>query len=805
MIKNYLTIAFRVFKNQLVYTLINVFGLGLGLACCLVTYVFLSHELSFDTFHEKKDQVFKVVTEYTTDQGEIAHLAKTSYPLAPAINRDLPDFGKVLQVQGPYENQISFTLDGDFKIFKESGTIYTNEHFFDLLSFEIIRGASGEILEQPGKAFLTETLAKKYFGDLDPIGQILSVQKDSAKVEVVGIVKDPPVNNSLPFDLLISYETFKNRYRSVHRDNWMMLWFGSTYVGFEGTYSLSEKEDRLNTILEKYIDKEEAAKYRFQLMPITEIHTRDEYGNNTNYTIPSIVIYVLIVLTVLLIGTACLNFINLATAQAINRAREIGIRKTIGGNRAELKVQFFLETLMIVLLAAMVALTITQVFLFSINTYLQQYTNYSLQLSFDSLLFMIPVILIVTLLAGFYPAFVISGYHPIEAIKSKITERSGSGNYYLRRVLVVAQFCFSIMMIVSMIIVASQMNYLNNSEMGFNRENVVHLNLPTNYDQDPSVASLKSELLNLSYVESAAMSFGPPIGGFSWNCSFRRLENDYEDGMISTVKFVDANYIDTWEISFSSGKQLTPREVNDSTFHVIVNKKFLKKLQVKEEEAVGFKFAFNGNLYGIIDAVTEDFNTHSLKVDLQPVIMAYRPDYFSGIDIRLKGKNIHQASGNIEDVFRKYYPLAYFDFVVPEDAIQDAYALEKFVYRIILIFSVMSVIISIIGLYGLVSFMVARNRKMIGVRKVFGASTWSILKIFAKEYLVLLGISFVIASPLAYLIGTNFLSSFVYRIPMNPMFFVQAFLIVLVIAVLTVGWKSYQSATQNPANSLRYE
>lgn len=804
MIKNYLTIAFRVFKNQPVYTAINVFGLGLGLACCLVTFIFLYHELSFDSFHEKKDRIYKIVTEYKTDQGDIRHNAKTSYPLASAINRDLPDFGKVLELQGPYENQISFTQNGDFKIFKETNTVYANEYFFDLLSFEILHGASGEILDQPGKLFMTERLAKKYFGDMNPIGQMVSIQEDSAKAEVVGILKNPPLNNSLPFEIIISYETFRNRYQSIHKDNWAMLWAGSTYVGFENTYSVGDKESQLNSILEKYLDPEDANKYTYKLMPITDVHTSDEYGNNTYYTIPSMLVYVLIVLAVLLIGTACLNFINLATAQAIKRAKEIGIRKTIGGNRGQLKVQFFLETLMIVGLASLVALTVTQIMLFAINNYLQQYTNYNLQLTWQVIGFMVPLILAVTLLAGFYPAIIISGYHPVEAIKSKITERAGSGNYYLRRILVVAQFCFSIMMLVSVIIVATQMTYLNNTEMGFNRESVVHLKLPTNYDKDPKVKSLETRLLQLNYIESAALSFGPPIGGFGWNCSFRRLENEYEDGMNGSVRFIDENYVDTWEIPIVAGNGLNSKKVNDSTFHVIVNKKFLEKMQLTQEEAIGMKFAFNGNLYGIIDAVTEDFNTFSLKVSMQPVIMAYRPDYFSGIDIRLN-KDFYTVSAKVEDVLREFYPLAYFDFVIPEEAIQSSYALEKFVYRIILIFSGMSVVISIIGLYGLVSFMVARNRKMIGVRKVFGASTASILRIFAKEYLILLGIAFVIASPLAYLIGENFLSSFVYRIPLSPMFFVAAFLIVILIAVVTVGWKSYQSATQNPANSLRYE
>ncbi len=805
MIRNYLIVALRVFRVQPVYTSINILGLGLGIACCIVTFIFLKHELSFDTFHEKKDRVFKIVAEYHTDRGDVHHIARTSYPLAEAIQNDLPDLGKVLQIQGPYENEVSFTYQGNFRIFKEKRALYANENFFNLLSFKILKGADGTVLKKPGKVFLTERLASKYFNGDDPIGQTIRLQGDSTLAEVVGIIENPPSNNSLPFDLVVSYETFRKRFEDIHRNNWTMLWAGSTYIELSDAHNLTNAEEQLTGILPKYIDEEDAAKYHYRLMPVPKIHTSEEYGNNTYYTIPGMVIYVLIALAVLIMGTACLNFINLATAQAIKRAKEIGIRKTLGGNRNQLQVQFYLETLLIVVVASLIALTIAQLFLYAINNYLQQYTIFDLHLNFDVLLFLIPVVIAVTLLAGTYPALIISGYHPVEAIKSRITEFAGSGNYVFRKALVVVQFCFSMVLLVSMIIILSQMNYLNNTDMGFNRDNVIHLRLPSNLQKNPEIAGLKNELLRQSYVEQASLSFGPPIGGPSWNCSFRKLDDEYQDGLTGSVKFVDEHYLETWEIPVIHGNSLTSRLINDSTFHVMVNRKFLQKIGMTEQEAIGTRFEFNGNLYGVIDGITDDFNTHSLKVSLQPAILAYRPSFFSGIDIRLKGVALATVSGEIESVFRQFFPKAYFEVIYPEDEIQYAYAMEKFIFRVVLIFCCMSVIISVFGLYGLVAFMVSRNRKMIGVRKVFGASTWSILKLFSREYLILLVIAFVISCPFAYILGSNFLSSFVYSITLSPSYFLMAFLIVMLIAVLTVGWKTYQSATQNPAQSLRYE
>ncbi len=805
MLRNYFTISIRIFKNQPVYTVINVFGLGLGLACCIVTFIFLSNELSYDSFHKKKNQLYKLVTSYKTDQGDIRHDSRSVYPLADAIRRDLPEFGSILQIQGPYENTISYTdTDGNFKIFKEQGTIYVSEQFFEMLSFNILRGAGGEILSEPNKVFLTERLAAKYFSDEDPIGKMVRLQNDSSVAEVVGIIENPPLNSSLPFDLLISYKTFANRYPNIH-ENWKMTWVGSLYIEFGENQDLSVARDRLNSILPKYIGDEDAAKYKLDFLPITKIHTADEYGYNTFYTIPHELIYTLIVLSILLIGTACLNFINLATALATKRGKEIGIRKTIGGNKKQLVIQFMLETVLVVTLSSIFALTVAQIFLFVLNDYLSQYTIFDLQITFESILFLVPLIITVTFMAGFYPSLIVSGYDPVDALKNRISVQKGSGSYFLRKGLVLAQFCFSLLMLVSLIIITSQMQFLSNTEMGFNREQVIHLKVPTNAAKSDKVAAFRGELLKLSYVFEASKSFGPPVGGSSWNTSFKKLENEYEDGMRGSLRFVDENYVKTWDIELAHGDGLIANEVNDSTFHVLVNKKFLEKIEFTPEEAIGKRFGFNNNLYGIIDGVTENFNTNSLKVTLRPAILAYRPDYFSGIDVKVEGKHFLEVQPQLETIFHEFFPRALFEYVDPEDAIRDSYALEEFVYHIIQVFSIISVIISVIGLYGLVSYMVARNSKMIGVRKVFGASTMEILRLFIWDYFILLGIAFLLASPLAYYIMDMFLSSFVYHISLSVWYFLLAFLMIVVIAILTVGWKTYHSAIQNPAHSLRYE
>ncbi|MEL7145473.1 MAG: FtsX-like permease family protein, partial [Bacteroidota bacterium] len=548
-------------------------------------------------------------------------------------------------------------------------------------------------------------------------------------------------------------------------------------------------------------------KYQFRLQPLTEIHTDERYGNNTHYVVPNQLIIGMILLALLLLGTACLNFVNLSTAQAIKRSKEVGIRKTIGGHRNQLVAQFMTETLLIVTVATIMAFTLTQLVLNSVNSYLTTLIPYDLAFDGSVLLFALVLVLAVTFLAGFYPAMILAGYHPIDAIRNSITGNRQSGSFLLRKALITAQFVFSILLISVTVIISGQINHIRTMDIGFDREDIVHINLTTNVASSQEFRSFMQSLKTKSYVRDLTASADTPIGGggYGWNSDFKLPENGYEDGMSASVRFVDERFIETYNIDLAAGENLRGTEINDSTFYTLVNRELLRKLGVPLEEAIGLKFHFNGNLYGNVVGVTEDFNTYSLKSEMRPVILAYRPTFLNGLSLKLQGQELTDVQQDLRATFEAFFPNEYFDYFLLEDEFDKAYQLEDLMYKIVLIFTLLALVISIMGLYGLVSFMTARYSKMIGIRKVFGASTLSIMGIFMKEYLWLLLIAFIIAAPVAYLLGMEFVSGFAYQINIGPIYFITSLIVIALVSLLTIGQQSYLAASKNPVNSLRHE
>ncbi|MGB3464392.1 MAG: ABC transporter permease, partial [Cyclobacteriaceae bacterium] len=764
MFRNYLMIAFRIFRLRPAYSITNIIGLAIGITCCLVTYLLLRHELTFDRFHSKKDNIYKIVFDYRSDWGT-DYNSTVTYSLAPLVRQNLPEFNKVLELQGPYQNTIAFDdARGNYQAYKEEYVLYASDLFFDMFDFEIIQGATPEALKEPGNVFLTETTARKYFGSDNPVGKTLQLQNDAEKAIVAGVVKDPPVNSSIPFEVLVSFETFKKRYPGIFRAENTMTWACTVYLELPEGHDKEAMEQKLTNILRNYVPSD-AEKFDFKLQALTAIHTDEKYGNGTHYVVPGQLIYGLILLAVLLIGTACLNFINLSTAQAIKRSKEVGIRKTIGGHRNQLIAQFMSETFLIVLIATLLAFTVTQLVLSALNGYLNSIIPYELQFDSSIILFATAMMVVVTLLAGIYPSIILAGYHPIDAIKNTLTGNKTSGSFLLRKSLITIQFVFSILLISVTVIISGQIRHINNVDLGFDRENVVHINLTSNIVGNKKVLNLKDALAGKSYVKSISATADTPLGGgFGWNSDFKLPQNDYEDGMSASVKFVDESFINTYNIKLAKGENLRPKSINDSTFYVLVNKKLLQKLNVPIEEAIGMQFDFNGNLYARVVGVTEDFNTFSLKSEMNPVILAYRPTFIQGLSFKLDGKKLAEIDQDLNTTFSEFFPDEYFDYFLVEDEFNNAYELEDAIYKMVILFTALALIISIMGLYGLVSFMTARYAKMIGIRKVFGASTISIIRIFLKEYLLMLLIAFVIASPIAWYIGNEFVSGFAYQI-----------------------------------------
>lgn len=802
MLKNYFVIALRSFRKNKAYSLLNVLGLAIGLACCLFVFTIIRYENSFDNWHTKKDRIYRVVSHYHGD-NRIYYSGILPYPTGDAILRDLPDFEKVVQFHGPEDEKISLIdASGNFQVFRQSGILYTDEHFFEVMDFEILKGAPGDALKDPYKVYLTQEMATKYYGDENPIGKMVKLNNDK-DLEVVGIVQTPPKNTNLPFKMIVSLPTMRLRMPDVFRDNWGMTWAYSCYALAPEDADIPELERKLDAAMDAYDrDLEDREKSTIKLQPLSEIHNDERYGDGQNYVTPSLMIWAFVLLGALILGTACLNFINLSTAQAIRRAKEVGVRKVLGSLKSQLFWQFMIEILVIVLVGMVIALTLGQILISKFNTFLTE-IEYDLSYGSDVIWFAILLAVVVAFFAGLYPALILSGYKPVDALNHKINIRKGSGNINLRRVLVITQFAFTNLMLICTVIIAAQMDFMKSKDLGFNFDRVVTIDFPDGaYLKMDAIAG---EYRSKSYVEDVSKSRTTPLSNSNWNNSYFIKGEEYIDGNNANIKHGDKNYLDFYDIELLSGRNIAEQHINDSTYDIIVNEKLLTTLGWKtHEEAIG-QWIDMGYIEGKVIGVMEDYNVRSLQYGLKPAIFMYKSDEFNQLAIRLKSEPSPDVVADIEATFRQFYPNDLFEFEVLKDEIQDHYVLENMLHQIIKFVSVLSILLGTMGLYGLVSFMTNKNAKDIGVRKVFGASVASILGIFGREYTKLMLIAFVVAAPLAYWLMSLWMEEFAYRIDITYGYFVIAFGISFAIALGTVGYRSFRAATANPIQSLRYE
>ncbi|MBV6647263.1 MAG: FtsX-like permease family protein, partial [Cyclobacteriaceae bacterium] len=609
-------------------------------------------------------------------------------------------------------------------------------------------------------------------------------------------------NINLSFDLIISHSTLRNLNPGIFKQ-WGMRWAASLFVLTNENTTKGTIEAALKNIPKTYFPEEHALKTIYKLQPLAQMHTDELYGDGVGYVAPSLALWAFIIMGALLLGTACLNFVNLSTAQAIKRSREVGVRKTLGGSRSQLIFQFLTETLIIVLISVVLSMTIAQVMISQLNTFLTP-LDYEVSFSSSIVWFISALIVLVTLLGGLYPSLVMSSYQPIQALTQKITGKRGSGSFNLRRMLVIVQFVFTNLLLICSFIVSDQMDFLKNKPLGFNKDRVVTLGFPQgSYER---MKTVKQAFEQKAYIEEATLCHGSPFSvNGDWQTGYTIQGQPYVDGQTSFWKFVDENYLEFFDIPIIEGKPLEARSINDSTYDVLVNKKFISKLGWTAKESIGRKIEFNGNRIGTIIGVTPDFHAGSLHDAIRPVLFCYEPSRIELMALRLVSSVETQALSDMEHTFRTFFPDDVFLATNLSKAIDQEYMVEDLLYGVIQFTTIISIIISMLGLYGLISFIANSNAKSIGVRKVFGASTFSIIRVFTREYFILIFIAFLLAAPLSYLGMQEWINEYAYRIDLHLGFFIWALLGSLSLAVITVGYKSYLAASANPAQSLRYE
>lgn len=794
MIKNYLTIALRNIKRNLSYSAINILGLALGITCSLVLYLMITFYTSFDDFHENKDRIYRVVSS-SDNNGRTDFGAGVPVPLPEAISNDFSGVQHVLFISGSYNGLITVENNGSRKIFEqEDGFAFTDSTYFTFFNRKILAGDYKIGLQEPNQVLLSKKIAEKFFGDRNPLGESIRLN-NKIDLKVTGIMEDHPDNTNFPFEMLISYATVakekeEGEWNSTSSDD-------QCYLMLQAGVLPQDINQQFPDFIKKYQGERNNSEIKRWLQPLNELNHDSRFGNYNYNTISKSTLLAMGAVAIFLLITACINFINLSTAVAVKRSKEVGIRKVLGGQRVQLVRQYLAETGLITLVAMLLSIGFAELTLIKLNSFLDLNLHVDLN-NLQLLLFLSLVWVMVSVVSGLYPALLLSGFSPALALKNKITNRS-TGSYTLRRSLVVFQFVISQLLIVGTVILLSQMDFLNNKDLGFEKDAIVSVPIPENAPIN-SRKVLKSELSRMKGVQSSTLCFTPPSSGSVAMTSYR-LEG-IEEGHRTQVKMGDADYVDLFQIKLIAGNGLAGL---DSANSCLVNEQLLKSVGLNNpEEIIGRVLSVWGmNLP--VAGVVKDFHTMSLTREIDPTIIINDLSEYTVLSIKLKGGSVNETLKEIEKSWSALYPDFLFSYEFLDNEIKEFYETEQQMSSLLVMFSGIAIVIGCLGLYGLISFMANEKEKEIGVRKVLGASTGNILYIFSKEFMVLIVVAFAIASPLAAYIMNGWLDNFAYRVPLNGFMFFTGIIITFFIAFVTVGYRSIRASLVNPVNALRSE
>jgi len=808
MIKNYFKTAWRSLLRNKSYAAINVAGLSIGIAACLLIFLVVQYETSFDNFHANKDHIYRVCTLSKDPDGN--HLESgMPLPIAEGLSIDFPELKQVAEIlQNDGSHYSIQNADGSKKKFKEDLAYYCEPQFYSIFNFGWLAGDKKTALAEPNTVVLSEDEANLFFGDWHKaMGKIVRYE-NKTELKVTGIVKNSPANTDFPIRLLISFATD----RQPGSDNYGNLkdWvstFGdnSCFVVLPDNITVS----KFNADLVAMAKRRKPAPYNtsqvFTLQRLADMHYSTETGVYGGGSFSKQLINVISLIGLFLLVIACVNFINLATAQAVNHSKEVGIRKVLGSNRNQLALQFITETFIITLFAVVLAVGLAQIALPFLNDLLAIKLSSAFLSQPVLWLFLTVIIILVTLLSGLYPAAVISGFNPINALKNKVMSRKATG-ISLRQVLVVFQFCIAQVLVIGTLVVVYQMQYFHNKSLGFNKDAIVNVSFPGDSLSRTKLNTLRDELLQQPGVQQVSYSFASPSDNNGWGSDFKFDGAPQTTKFNASLKWADANYFKLYGLKFVAGG---PYKKSDTVTGWVVNQTLLAKLGVNNpEKAIGkyIKLWNDPHRNFQIVGVIKDFNVRSLKDAIPPVLMGSWNAVYQRINIKIAPQNIHQTLAGIERSWNNTFPDGIYEYQFLDKKIAGFYQTEDRLSQLYKIFAGIAIFISCLGLYGLISFMVVQRIKEVGIRKTLGASVGNIVYLFSKEFTLLIIIAFVISAPMAWF-GMNkwFLQGYVYKITIGPDIFLLAILASVSIAWATVGYKAIRAALANPVESLKSE
>ncbi|MGS2764775.1 ABC transporter permease [Sinomicrobium sp. M5D2P9] len=800
MIKNYLKIAFRnLWKNKSV-SAIHIIGLVTGITCCLLMILYIQHELSYDKFQEKGDRIVRVIMEYGhTGDDDIKKGNFTGTKVLSSFKNNFPEVENGVRM---YKGS-TLVKTGEH-VYEEDRFLYADSAFFDIFSFPLLKGTPKNVLDAPYKVVLSASTAKKYFGNAPPIGKTIQIGSEQTNFLVTGVAEDCPPNSQIKFDLLAS---FSSRREARAEETYWSANF-TTYLLLKNRESIASLQPKIGPFMKREMATEEdndGSYVNYVLEPYTRVHLYSPYdGFEPNSNIQYLYISGCVALLILVI--ACFTYINLSTARSLERAREVGIRKVAGAYRQQVFWQFISESALLTAFALFLSIALTLLILPAFNGLIGRSLPLSDVFRPGILSGMLGILLCISLLAGSYPAFVLSRFKPVKVLKGTF-HRSASGNW-LKGSLTVFQFGISAFLIIATLVMQSQLHYIRNKELGYDREHV--LILPLDGKITEKMDLIKKELKQNPNIRAVSRAGELPtqiIGGYSmWTGTMTP-----EQSLMTTANVIDEEYVRACDLKLIAGRDLTEQDIRDVSYedhdknyyHFILNQSAAAALGWTPEEAVGKKMTLHYR-DGEVKGVVKDFHFASMHTPIKPLVLF--PDTWSShLIVKTSGHDLAGTIAFLEGKWSEIVPHRPFDYRFMDEAFTNLYTDEIRMGKILGIFSTITILLACLGLFGLSAYTIKQRTREIGIRKVLGAPIANIARLLSLHFIKLVLLAFLIASPLAWWAMDSWLLDFVYRIEIQWWMFVITALIAVVITLITVSFQSVKAAMLNPVKTLKAE
>lgn len=803
MLRNYLTVAIRNILKDKFYSLINVFGLTLGIASCIFIAIYIHDELSFDRFNTKADRIYRI-TEFIETEGSGERSSSVPFPAGPTLAEE---YDNLIEAQVRFFDFQAPTIlisnrDNEDKEFNEPHVLFVDSTFFKIFDYSVIKGDKSTALSLPNSILLTESAAKRYFGNEDPMGKFLRLQ-DQQELVVTGIMPDVPRNAHVQFEFLISFSTLRNFFGGQYPRTWYWnpCW---TYVLLKEGVQPETLERYFPAVVDKYFPEFVKADARMALQPLTDIHLKSDLEFELEANSSEQNIYVFTIIGFLILFIASMNFMNLSTARSAKRAKEVGLRKTLGGERQQLVLQFLLESLIIAFVAIVLAVGVGLVGLSSFNVLAEKSIGYAIFLNPVIILALVVIFIIVGIGSGIYPALVLSSFIPAKVLKD--SQAKGGRGAILRKILVIVQFSLSIVMIISTVIAINQLDFLRKSDTGFNAEQVLYISalgtpINRNYPAFKKELEQRNDVVSVTGVLDV---LGSKHQGDNY-----RFEGMDKSKLFSVI-WVNHDFFKTFDLDIVAGRAYDDTKNTEDSLALIVNEALVKQMGWTPDAAVGKPFDYQ-QYHGEIVGVVEDFNFVSKHKVIEPLIIQQRslPRNFNFelkyVALKLNTQDLKGTVAAVEQKWKELAPGRPFDYFFLDDELDKLYKDEEKLGKVAGIFSGLAIIVACLGLFALASFIAEERRKEIGIRKVMGSSANQIVLLLSTDFSKLICIAFVIACPLAWYAMNTWLDSFAFRVDISWVIFVVVGFITFAIALLTTSYRAIQAAFSNPIKTLRHE